>query len=70
MNKIRKISIGNDLKEGVHYFVGGKGAKSTINSIVYDNDLWFSIYVMEGNVIQLWKMVNKNMVIAVEFDID
>lgn len=69
MNKIRKISIGKDLKEAIHYHIGGKGAKGTIHEITFE-DIWFSIYIIEGNVIQLWKKVNVNMGIAVEFDID
>ncbi len=70
MNKIRKISVGNDLKDAIHYFIGSKGAKGLVKDIIYDGELWFTVYIIEGDVIQLWKSINKNMVIAVEFDID
>ena len=70
MNKIRKISVGNDLKDAIHYFIGSKGAKGIVKDIIYDGELWFSVYIKEGEIVQLWKSLNKNMVIAVEYDID
>lgn len=70
MNKIRKISVGSDLKDAIHYFIGSKGAKGIVKDIIYDGDLWFSVYIIEENVIQLWKSINKNMVIAIEYEIN
>lgn len=70
MNKIRKISTGVDLKNSISYAVEGKASKGIIHEIIFDNDMWFDIYTIEGKVIQLWKKVNKNMVIAIEFDND
>jgi len=70
MNKIRKISTGLDLKNSISYTVDGKSSKGTIHEIIFDNDMWFDIYTIEENVVQLWKKINKNMVIAIEFDND
>lgn len=70
MNKIRKISTGLDLKNSISYAIGGKAPKGIIHEIIYDNDMWFCIYTIEEKVIQLWKKINKNMVIAIEYDND
>ena len=66
--KIRKISIGNDLKDGIFYMVGAKCGKGFIKHIIYDNELFFDVYVIEGDIIRLWKSCNKLVVGVVEFD--
>ena len=71
MRLIRKISIGKDYKnEAMHYSVGQEvyGGHS-IDSIVEDDDK-YCIYIKKSDEILPWKEFNKNMAIAVEFNLE
>ena len=71
MKLIRKISIGKDYKnEAMHYSVGQEVyGGHTINSILEEDDK-YSIYIMKDNEILPWKDFNKNMAIAVEYNLE
>jgi|TARA_R110000744_G_C19358228_1_gene561128 hypothetical protein len=72
MNKlIRKISIGRDYKnEAMHYAVGQEVyGGHTIVSIIEENDR-FSIYISKENNVIPWKDFNKNMGVAVEYNLE
>ena len=71
MELIRKISIGKDYKnEAMHYSVGREVyGGHTINSILEEDDK-YSIYIMKDNEILPWKDFNKNMAIAVEYNLE
>jgi hypothetical protein len=71
MNLIRKISIGRDYKnDAMHYSVGQEvyGGHKIVNIIEEEDN--YSIYIEKGNEILSWKEFNKNMAIAVEFDLE
>jgi hypothetical protein len=68
---VRKISIGKDYKnDAMHYAVGQDvyGGHTIVNIIEEDNK--YSIYIQKGKEILPWKEFNKNMAIAVEFDLE
>jgi len=71
MHLIRKISIGKDYKnEAMHYSVGQEVyGGHTIDSIVEDSDKYW-IHIKKGNESLPWKQFNKNMAIAVEFNLE
>ena len=71
MEKKKKISIGKDYKnEAMHYSVGQEVyGGHTINSILEEDDK-YSIYIMKDNEILPWKDFNKNMAIAVEYNLE
>ena len=68
---IRKISIGRDYKnEAMHYSVGQEVyGGHTIESIVEEKDR-FSIYIKKNDETIPWKDFNKNMGIAVEYNLE
>tara|TARA_R100000278_G_scaffold115341_1_gene94174 strand:+ start:1198 stop:1419 length:222 start_codon:yes stop_codon:yes gene_type:complete len=68
---IRKISIGKDYKnEAMHYSVGQEVyGGHTIDSIIEVDDK-FSIFIKKGNDVLPWKDFNKNMAIAVEYNLE
>ena len=71
MGIVRKISIGIDYKnEAMHYAVGQEvyGGHTIVNIIEEENK--YSIYIQKGKEILPWKEFNKNMAIAVEFDLE
>ena len=71
MKLIRKISIGKDYKnEAMHYSVGQEVyGGHIINAIVEDEDK-YSIFIEKGNDIIPWKDFNKNMAIAIEYNLE
>ena len=71
MDLIRKISVGKDYKnEAMHYSVGQEVyGGHTINSILEEDDK-YSIYIMKNNEVLPWKDFNKNMAIAVEYNLE
>jgi hypothetical protein len=71
-NIIRKISIGADYKnEAMHYAVGQEvyGGHTICDIISNENVGDYSIYIKKGDEVLPWKKFNKNMAIAVEFDL-
>ena len=71
MRLIRKISIGRDYKnDAMHYSVGQEVyGGHTIDSIVEENNK-FSIFIKKGKEVLPWKDFNKNMAIAVEYNLE
>tara|TARA_R110000850_G_scaffold162849_1_gene287673 strand:- start:32 stop:250 length:219 start_codon:yes stop_codon:yes gene_type:complete len=71
MGIVRKISIGKDYKnDAMHYAVGQEvyGGHTIVN-IIEEEDK-YSIYIQKDKEILPWKEFNKNMAIAVEFNLE
>jgi hypothetical protein len=70
MGLIRKISIGRDYKnDAMHYSVGQEVyGNHIIDSIVEEEDK-YSIYIIKAREVLPWKDFNKNMAIAVEYNL-
>ena len=68
---IRKVSIGKDYKnDAMHYSVGQEVyGGHTIDCIIEDDDK-FSIFIKKGTDVLPWKDFNKNMAIAVEYNLE
>ena len=68
---IRKITIGKDYKiDSMHYSVGQEVyGGHTICDIIEDNDK-YSIYIRKNKDDMPWKDFNKNMAVAIEYNID
>ena len=72
MKLIRKISIGKDYKnEAMHYSVGQEvyGGHKICDIIGNENDGEYLIYITKNNEVLPWKKFNRNMAIAVEYDL-
>ena len=71
MSLVRKISIGRDYKnDAMHYSVGQEvyGGHSIVDILEQDDK--FSIYIKKKNEVLPWKDFNKNMAIAVEYNLE
>jgi len=68
---IRKISIGKDYKnEAMHYSVGQEVyGGHTIDCIIEEKDK-YSIFIKKQDEVLPWKDFNKNMAIAVEYNLE
>jgi hypothetical protein len=78
--QIRKVTIGSDMKDGMHYVVGSKhrvpGAAFTLTSIVYDERHWIKygtlkvdLYItMAAGEERIWKSF-QDMPIAFEYNL-
>lgn len=72
MSNIRKISIGSDYKnDAMHYSIGQEvyGGHTICNILKDDNDGEYLIYIKKDEEVLPWKKFNRNMAIAVEFDL-
>ena len=71
MNLLRKISIGKDYKnDAMHYSVGQEVyGGHIIDSIIVEEDK-YSIYIKKGTYVIPWKDFNKNMAIAIEYNLE
>tara|TARA_R100000278_G_scaffold40276_1_gene35507 strand:- start:320 stop:547 length:228 start_codon:yes stop_codon:yes gene_type:complete len=69
---IRKISIGSDYKnDAMHYSVSQEVyGGHIISDILYEEkDESYNIFISKDNEVLPWKKFNKNMSIAVEYDL-
>ena len=70
MNSIRKISIGKDYKnEAMHYAVDQEVYGGHTICHIIEEDKKFSIFIKKGDEVLPWKDFNKNMAIAVEYNL-
>ena len=68
---IRKISIGKDYKnEAMHYSVSQEVYGGHIICDIIEEDDKYSIYIQKGDEVLHWKDFNKNMAIAVEYNLE
>tara|TARA_R100001509_G_scaffold56445_1_gene31249 strand:- start:1256 stop:1486 length:231 start_codon:yes stop_codon:yes gene_type:complete len=69
---IRKISIGSDYKnDAMHYSIGQEvyGGHTICDIISNDTDGEYLIYITKNKEVLPWKKFNRNMAIAVEYDL-
>jgi len=73
-NEIRKISIGVDYKNSMHYIVGQEVLSGyyNIHAIIRnEQNMSYFIYIeSKEKEIVLWKEINTNLPIVVEFNIN
>jgi len=68
---IRKISIGKDYKnEAMHYAVDQEVYGGHIICNIIEEDDKYSIFINKGDEVLPWKDFNKNMAIAVEYNLE
>ena len=68
---IRKISIGRDYKtDAMQYSVGQEVYGGHVIRNIIEEDDKFSIYIEKGNELMPWKDFNKNMAVAVEYNLE
>ena len=68
---IRKISVGKDYKDNaMHYSVGQEVYGGHTISDIIEQDEKYSIYIKKNDEVLPWKDFNKNMAIAVEFNLE
>jgi len=68
---IRKISIGNDLLNAMHYVVGQAVLDKTytIDTIRYEH-MDIVIYIKKNDEIVKWKSLNNTVPVTIEYKID
>ena len=67
---IRKISIGRDYKnDAMHYSIGQEVYGGHIISNILEEEEKYSIYISKNEELIPWKDFNKNMAIAIEYDL-
>ena len=71
MSLVRKISIGRDYKnDAMHYSIGQEVYGGHIICDIVEESDKFSIFIKKNNEVLPWKDFNKNMAIAVEYNLE
>tara|TARA_R110000796_G_scaffold147043_1_gene263782 strand:- start:1200 stop:1418 length:219 start_codon:yes stop_codon:yes gene_type:complete len=71
VNLVRKISIGRDYKnDAMHYSVGQEVYGGHIIDSIIEEVNKYSIYIKKSNELIIWKDFNKNMAIAIEYNLE
>lgn len=71
MNYIRKISVGADYKNGMHYVIGQgvMGGDWTLHAVTVEDDE-YCIWIEKDKAIKKWKSINKNTPITIEYNVN
>ena len=68
---IRKISIGKDYKnDAMHYAVGQEVFGGHTIFEIIEEKTEFKIFIKKKNEVLPWKSFNKNMAVAVEYNLE
>lgn len=70
---VRKVSIGPDYKNAMHFQVGQtviKGEAEISNIILDPSTGIINIYISSKDEVHLWKSINKSMPVTIEYDIN
>lgn len=67
---IRKISVGVDYKSAMHYIVNQEIFDGFKISDIVVADGGYDIYVKKDGETRLWKHINKNVPVQVEFNLN
>ncbi len=71
MKLIRKISVGKDYKnEAMHYSVDQEVYGGHVIDCIVEEDDKYSVFIKKGDDVLPWKDFNKNMAIAVEYNLE
>lgn len=71
MNLIRKISIGRDYKnDAMHYSIGQEVFGGHKIHEILEEETEYNIYIKKNDEVLPWKNFNKNMAIAVEYNLE
>ena len=70
MSLIRKISIGKDYKnDSMHYSVKQEVYGGHTICDILEEETKYSIYIKKGKAVIPWKDFNKNMSVAIEYNL-
>ena len=71
MNYIRKISVGSNYKDAMHYMIDQNVMNGdwTIHAVTQDED-GYHVWIQKGDEIKKWKQFNVNMPITIEFNVN
>lgn len=70
---VRKISLGTNYKDSMHYIVGQKvlGEEYMIESIIQNPvEQSIEIWIKGGDEIVLWKEISKDVPVVIEYNIN
>jgi hypothetical protein len=69
--QIRKISVGPDYKDAMHYSVGQEVyGGHTISNIIQSSDKTVTVFIKKLGEQKMWKQFNPSVAISLEFDLE
>lgn len=70
MQEIRKVSIGNDYKNSMHYVVGQTVLGSYLIHTIHRVENGIAIWIEKDKEVVCWKEINNNTPMVLEFNIN
>lgn len=70
MNEIRKISVGVDYKNSMHYVVGQQVLSDYNIHAIMSTENGYVIWIEKGDEILCWKEININVPVIIEYNIN
>ena len=70
MQEIRKVSIGNEYKNSMHYVVGQPVFGDYVIHAIQRKDEGIVIWIEKNKEILCWKEINNNTPMVLEFNIN
>ena len=70
MQEIRKVSIGNDYKNSMHYVVGQHVFGNYIIHVIQRVEAGIVIWIEKDKEVLCWKEINNNVPMVLEFNIN
>lgn len=70
-SQIRKISIGPNYKDSMHYSTGQEVyGGHIIKDIIENEDKSASVYIIKGDELKMWKKFNSNVAFSLEYNLE
>jgi hypothetical protein len=70
MQEIRKVSIGNDYKNSMHYVLGQSVLGNYVIHTMQRTETGILIWIELDKVVLCWKEINYNVPMVLEFNIN
>ena len=68
MSLIRKISIGDDLKNAMHFMVGTEVFSGSKISNILKSEGFYDVYIKSDGEVSKWKSFNSKSISHIEYD--
>lgn len=66
MESFRRITVGKDYQNGIHYQVGGRVKDFVIHDIITDGSGFYKVFIKKNDLIEEWKGFSRKEIVHYE----